>query len=69
MTTTHLKTLCTRCQSPLDCDWPTEMTFGGKACTAEEYMAKTLRSDYVGVYCDTCLEKMPDVKLEDLHWN
>lgn len=45
------------------------MTFGGQLCTAEEYMAKTLRSDYVGVYCDTCLEKMPDVKLEDLLWN
>jgi hypothetical protein len=45
------------------------MTFGGQSCTAQEYMAKTLTAENVGVYCDTCLKKMPDVKLEDLLWN
>jgi hypothetical protein len=64
----HIKTLCTRCQQPLDCNWPTEMTFAGQPCTAEEYMAKTLTTENVGVYCDDCLDKMPDVKLEDLRY-
>lgn len=27
---------------------------------------KALQSDIVGVYCDDCLEEMPDVKIEDL---
>lgn len=66
--TVHLKTLCTRCQQPLECHWPAEMTFAGEPCTAEEYMAKTLRAENVGVYCDDCLDKMPDVKLKDLRY-
>ena len=66
--TVHLKTLCMRCQRPLDCNWPAEMTFAGQSCTAEEYMAKTLRAENVGVYCDDCLDKMPDVKLKDLRY-
>ena len=44
------------------------MTFAGKPCTAEEYMAKTLMGETLGVYCDDCLDKMPDVKLEDLYY-
>lgn len=61
----HLKTRCTKCQQPLDCYWPPAMTFGGEPCTPEEYMAKAMQSESVGIFCD-CLEKMPDVKLEDL---
>jgi len=30
-------------------------------------MAKALQSENVGIYCDDCMEKMPDVKLEGLH--
>lgn len=62
----HLKTLCTGCKKPVDCYWPPTTTFGGEPCTAEEYMAKALQSESVGIYCDDCMEKMPDVKLEDL---
>ena len=50
----------------MDCYWPPNLTFGGEPCTAEEYMAKALQSESVGIYCDDCCEKMPDVKLEDL---
>lgn len=49
------------------CHWPPTTTFAGKSCTAAEYMAEALQSDSVGIYCDDCLEKMPDVKLEDLY--
>jgi len=63
----HMKTLCTGCQKPVDCYWPPMTTWGGEPCTAEEYMAKALQSENVGIYCDDCLEKMPDVKLEDLN--
>lgn len=62
----HLKTRCTKCQKPMDCHWSPDQTWGGVPCSAEEYMAKALQSENVGVYCDDCLEKMPDVKLEDL---
>jgi hypothetical protein len=62
----HLKTLCTECQKPVDCYWPPMTTWGGKPCTAAEYMAKVLQSESHGIYCDDCLEKMPDVKLEDI---
>lgn len=64
----RLKTLCTKCQKPMECHWPAETTFGGVKCTAAEYMAKALQSESVGIYCDDCLEKMPDVKLEDLRY-
>jgi len=63
----HLKTLCTSCQKPVDCYWPPMTTWGGEPCTAAEYMAKALQSENHGIYCDDCLEKMPDVKLEDLN--
>lgn len=61
-----IKTLCTKCLKPMECHWPPEMDFAYKKCTALEYMAKVLESESMGVYCDDCLEKMPDVKLEDL---
>lgn len=48
------------------CYWLQNQTWGGVPCTAEEYMAKALQSESVGIYCDDCLETMPDVKLEDL---
>ena len=41
-------------------------TFGGEPCTAEQYMAKAIQSETVGIYCDDCCEKMPDVKLENV---
>jgi hypothetical protein len=63
----HLKTRCTACQKPVDCYWPPMTTWGGEPCTAAEYMAKALQSENHGIYCDDCLEKMPDVKLEDLN--
>ena len=63
----HLKTLCTGCKEPMECAWPEMTTWGGKPCTAAEYMALTMQSECVGIYCDDCLEKMPDVELEDLH--
>ena len=62
----NIKTLCTGCKQPIDCYWPLAMTFGGEPCTGAEYMAKALQSESVGVYCDDCMEKSPDVKLEDL---
>ena len=65
--TVKLKTLCTRCQQPLECNWPAEMIFAGEPCTAEEYMAKTLMGENLGVYCDACLDKMP-FKLEKLYY-
>lgn len=61
-----IKTLCTRCQTPIMCEWPHEMTFGGEPVTPEEYMARALRSEQVMVCCDQCLSEMPDVKLEDM---
>ena len=62
----RLETLCTGCQKPMVCHWPPMTTWGGVPCTAAEYMSKALQSESVGIYCDDCLEKMPDVKLEDL---
>jgi len=62
----RLKTRCTKCQKPMDCHWTPDQTWGWVPCTAAEYMAKALQSENVGVYCDDCLETMPDVKLEDL---
>lgn len=64
----HITSLCTGCKKPMDCHWPPTMTFDGEPCTPEEYMAKALQSENVGIYCDDCLEKMPDVKLEDLQY-
>lgn len=64
----HLKTLCTGCKNPVDCYWPPMTTFGGETCTVEEYMAQALQSESVGIYCDDCMERMPDVKLGDLHF-
>ena len=61
-----IKTLCTRCQTPITCEWSDEMTFGGEKVTAQEYMAKALQSERVFIACDKCLAEMPDVKLEDL---
>jgi hypothetical protein len=43
------------------------MTFGGAAVTPQEYMANALRNDKTLIACDSCLAKMPDVKLEDMH--
>lgn len=65
----HIKTLCTKCQRVVDCYWPPEMDFAGIKCTAVEYMAQVLQSERVGVYCDDCMEKMPDVNVEDLCWD
>jgi len=62
----HVKTRCTKCQNPIDCYWPKEMSYAGLSVTPQEYMALALQSEGVGIYCDDCLEKMPDVKLEDL---
>lgn len=64
----RLKTLCTKCQNPMECIWPAETTFGGVKCTAAEYMAKALESGCVGIYCDNCLETMPDVNLDDMRY-
>jgi len=64
----HLKTLCTGCSKPIDCHWPKQMTFAGSPCSPQEYMAKTLQSKSVGIYCNDCMESMPDVKLEDLRF-
>lgn len=63
-----IKTLCTKCQKPMKCFWPEKTTWGGVECTASEYMAKAILSENVGIYCDDCLETMPDVKLEDLRY-
>lgn len=61
-----LKTLCTRCQAPITCEWPDNMTFGGESVTPTEYMAMALQSERVSIVCDQCLSEMPDVKLEDM---
>lgn len=61
-----LKTLCTRCQAPIICEWPDKMTFGGDPVTPAEYMSKALQSERVLVVCNNCLAEMPDVKLEDM---
>jgi len=63
-----IKTLCTGCKEPLTCHWPPMMDFAGRMIPATEYMAKTLLNEDMGVFCDPCLEKMPDVKLEDLRY-
>lgn len=61
-----LSTLCSQCQKPLTCQWDKEMTFGGEKVTASEYMARALRSKNVQIVCDDCLQKMPDVRVEDM---
>jgi hypothetical protein len=61
-----LKTLCNVCQAPMTCEWPDNMTYGGEAVTAREYMEKALRNDKTLIVCEECLAKMPDVNLEDM---
>ena len=65
----HLKTLCTGCKKHVECYWPPTTTFGGEPCTAVEFMTKVLQSESVGIYCDDCMERMPDVKIENLSSN
>ncbi len=61
-----LRTLCTRCQVPLVCEWPDPMEFGGEMMPAAEAMARSIRNPFVYIACDKCLGEMPDVKLEDM---
>ena len=61
-----IKTLCGRCKEPMVCHWPPTMDFNGQQITAADYMAKVYQNDSMGVFCDPCLETMPDVRLEDL---
>lgn len=63
---TTFRTLCTRCLTPIDCEWPDEMKLGERTVPALDYVAHALRSESVYICCDKCLEEMPDVKLEDL---
>jgi hypothetical protein len=63
---TTIKTLCTVCQCDLLLQWPDKMTFAGAECTAQEYASNALRSETVYLVCDSCLAKMPDVRIEDL---
>lgn len=60
------KTLCTRCLAPIDCEFPAQMTWVGEVIPTREYIANALRSKNVWICCDDCMEKMPDVNLEDL---
>lgn len=61
-----IRTLCSKCQAPLTCKWPERMKCGEDDVSAEEYMARALRSERVLICCDACLKKMPDVRVEDL---
>jgi hypothetical protein len=61
-----IKTLCTRCQAPMTCDWPEEMNWGGQTVPAEQYMANALNSDYAVIACDKCLDEMPDVDFDKM---
>jgi hypothetical protein len=63
---TNFRTLCTRCLTPIDCEWPDEMKWAGRAMPTVEYVGNAMRSNNVMICCDDCLAKMPDVKLEDL---
>ena len=59
-------TLCSRCLIKIECNWPDKMTWDGRPVPCLEYVANALRSTNVMICCDDCLEKMPDVELEDL---
>lgn len=59
----RLDTLCTLCKKPITCEWPLTMEWGGETVTAQEYLARALRSEKVFICCDSCLEVMPDVDL------
>jgi hypothetical protein len=61
MNKTLIKTLCTRCQEPMTCEWPEEMNWAGEVVTAHQYMANALNSRDVMITCDACLDNMPDV--------
>jgi len=66
MNTTSIKTLCTRCQTPMTCEWPEEMNWAGETVSAAQYMANALNSDYSFIACDKCLDEMPDVDFEKM---
>jgi len=52
--------------APIECQWPDQMKLGNRVVSTPEYVAYTLRSKNVYICCDDCLEKMPDIKIEDL---
>jgi hypothetical protein len=62
----EIKTLCSNCLSPLTCNWPKEMNWGGQTVSAEQYITNALNSEYVKICCDTCLDEMPDVDMEKM---
>ena len=62
----QIKTLCTNCLDPMVCEWPEKMNWGGTEVTAIEYMANAIRSNHIKIYCDKCLDEMPDVDMENM---
>ena len=64
--TVRLATLCFECGTKVECHWPEEMCWAGLSVTPQEYMANALNHDKVEILCDDCLQKRPDVKVEDL---
>lgn len=61
-----LRTLCTECQTPIVCEWPEEMSWAGLSVTPQEYMANAIRNQSTEILCDACLQRRPDVRVEDL---
>ena len=64
--TVRLTTLCFGCGVRVECDWPAEMSYAGLSVTPQEYMALALNNDKTEVLCDACIQKRPDVRVEDL---
>lgn len=63
-----LCTLCKRCKGKVECEWPEECSWGGLSVSPQEYMALAINGDSVGVFCDECLQSMPDVRMSDIRW-
>ena len=63
---TSIKTLCTNCLTPLVCEWPSQMNWGGDSVPAVEYMANALSSEDVQILCDDCLSELPDIGMDNM---
>jgi hypothetical protein len=61
-----IKTLCTNCLDPMVCEWPEKMNWQGTEVSAQEYMGNALRTNYIKICCDKCLDEMQDVDMENM---
>jgi hypothetical protein len=51
-----IKTLCTQCLNPLECEWDEQMQWAGQMIPAEDYMGNILKSETHSVLCDECMD-------------